>query len=68
MKVSIVMFTFVLAGLLVKSNEVSGMTPGSNLDETEKLFQDYFEWKLSNNPLKATMLGFSQYANEVTLS
>jgi len=33
--------------------------------DVEKLFRDYFQWKLKSNPQKASMLGFNNYSDQV---
>ena len=34
-------------------------------DDADKLFRDYFQWKLKSNPQKATMLGFNNFSDQV---
>jgi len=40
-------------------------TKGPPPDEVDKLFRDYFLWKLKNNPQKATAAGFVEFSDQV---
>jgi len=48
-----------------KTLEDLSTTKGPPPDEVDKLFRDYFLWKLKNNPQKATAAGFVEFSDQV---
>ena len=54
-------FSFRSLNVSFKSSDMSV----KGLEEVDKLFGDYFQWKLKTNPQKATMMGFLGFSDQV---